>query len=250
MDDRLRSLLFPAMTMAALSCGTGTGVVNTDWFDRNPAHSDPVLWTTSGWDIDALSTARDEDYLSDLEKEVILHLNMARSDPARYAEEFIEPRLRYFDGNLYREPGIAALITIEGPSALEDCIEDMKGTGPMDPLEPSRGLTMAALDHALDLSGTGQTGHVGSDGSFFSQRIERHGEWISTIGEVISYGPETGREIVLGLLIDDGVTDDSHRRNVLNPNFSLAGLAIRDHSAFGNVCVIDLAGGFREAGSQ
>ncbi|MBN2607763.1 MAG: CAP domain-containing protein, partial [Candidatus Fermentibacteraceae bacterium] len=202
------------------------------------------------WDTEGLSTGNDVDYFSDLEKDVLLHLNMARTDPARYAEEYIEPRLQYFSGMLYREPGKPILITAEGVDALEDCISDMKDMDSMQPLYPSEGIAMAALDHALDLSRTGETGHTGSDGSQFSLRIERYGEWRNTIGEVISYGPLTGREIVLGLLIDDGVPDDSHRRNVLNPAFTLAGIAVEDHSAFGNVCVIDFAGDYTYAGYE
>ena len=70
---------------------------------------------------------------------------MARTNPARYAAEFIEPRLPYFSGTLYREPGRPILITIEGSDALEDCISDMRDRDSMEPLQPSRGLTMAAF---------------------------------------------------------------------------------------------------------
>ncbi|OPL19258.1 MAG: hypothetical protein AVO35_11815 [Candidatus Aegiribacteria sp. MLS_C] len=204
------------------------------------------MWVLDEWDLLRLATAAGADYLDQLEKDVLLHINMARANPAGYAEDFIEPRLQYFSDYFYREPGRPTLITAEGPDALVECIEDMEGTRPMEPLTPSPGLTMAASDHAQDLSSTGLTGHVGSDGSIFSQRIEKHGRWLATVGEVISYGPETGREIVLGLLIDDGVSDDSHRRNLLNPAFRLAGLAVEEHEAFGNVCVIEFAGDFVE----
>lgn len=239
------ALAFSASFLLLSGCGSSTGALASgDWYHRNPDPSVPVLWKIEGWDIEGLSTAEGADYLDELEKDVLLHMNMARTDPAGYAEDFIEPRLQYFSGNLYREPGRPVLITVEGPDALIECIEDMEGTQPMEPLTPSIGLTMAAFEHALDLSSTGLTGHVGSDGSLFSQRIERHGRWLATIGEVIAYGPETGREIVLGLLIDDGVSDNSHRSNLLNPGFRLTGLAVEEHETYGNVCVIEFAGDF------
>jgi hypothetical protein len=249
--NTVQKLLGIALLMLQAGCGTAPGRQGSgDWYDRNQADDTPVEWSLAGWDVQGLSTGSDADYLSDLEKEVLLHLNMARTNPARYAAEFLDPRLQYFYGELYREPGRPILITLEGREAVEDCISDMRDRDSMEPLQPSSELAMAAIDHAGDLSLTGETGHVGSDGSQFSQRIERYGQWLNTIGEVISYGPVTGREIVLGLLIDDGVEDDSHRRNVLNPAFGLAGISVRDHEAFGNVCVIDFAGGFIPEGSE
>ena len=211
-----------------------------------PDTMETPLFSVSEWPIDTLSTADTLDYLGDLEKEVILHINMARTDPARYSEEFIRPRLQFFTDGGYREPDKPPLLTIEGIDAVEECAEDMEAAQSMSSLLPSRGLTNAAGDHARDLSRSGNTGHTGSDGSSFAIRIERHGSWENTIGEVISYGPSTGREIVAGLLIDDGVEDRSHRANLLNPGFHLVGISVLPHEVYGNVCVIEFAGTFFE----
>ena len=62
-----------------------------------------------GWDIDVLDTARNVNYLTRIEKDVILELNKVRSDPAKYAELYIRPRLAWFDGSNsgkgYKAPG-------------------------------------------------------------------------------------------------------------------------------------------------
>lgn len=199
------------------------------------------LWPVTDWALGELSTAADAEFLDDLEKDVILHLNMARTDPSRYSRVFIEPRMEYFTGVVYRELSEPSLITREGARVVDECVSDMEDTDVMSSLVPSEGISLAALDHALDLSLTGETGHIGSDRSEFSARIERYGQWLVSIGEVISYGPTTGREIVIGLLIDDGVSDRGHRASILNPDFSLVGIAIEEHSAYGNVCVIEFA---------
>ena len=205
------------------------------------------LWPVTDWPVGVLSTAAGSEFLGDLEKDVILHLNMARTDPARYAQDFIEPRMEYFSGEMYRELEETSLITREGAQAVEECVSDMEDTEVMMPLLPSEGISLAALDHVQDLSLTGDTGHIGSDRSEFSTRIERYGQWLISIGEVISYGPTTGREIVVGLLIDDGVPDRGHRTSILNPDFSLVGIAIEEHPAYGNVCVIEFAVDFISA---
>lgn len=246
--QKLKLALLTILILSISSCGSISEQlsVRTDILKNPKIHSPsgyckPDLWPLTDWALQELSTAADAEFLDDLEKDVILHLNMARTDPARYSRDFIEPRIEYFSGTVYRELEELSLITLEGAQAVDECVSDMENTELMNPLVPSECISLAALDHALDLSLTGKTGHIGSDGSVFSTRIERYGQWLISIGEVISYGPTTGREIVIGLLIDDGVADRGHRTSVLNPSFRLVGIAIEEHPAYGNVCVIEFA---------
>jgi len=45
----------------------------------------------TNWDISALDTAAETDYLSPAEKDVILEMNKARADPKKYAELYLNP---------------------------------------------------------------------------------------------------------------------------------------------------------------
>jgi uncharacterized protein YkwD len=74
-------------------------------------------------------------------------------------------------------------------------------------------------------------GHYGSDGSSPFQRIDRYGEAAGYQAENISYGPNTGTEIIMGLFIDDGVPDRGHRTNMLNSNFGQTGIAFCRHTS-------------------
>lgn len=217
----LKLALFTILILSISSCGSISQQLKEPNIDPSSNWSKPDLWPLADWPLVELSTTADAEFLDDLEKDVILHLNMARTDPARYAHDFIEPRMEYFSGVVYRELEEPSLITREGVRAVQECVSDMEDTEVMNPLFPSEGISLAALDHAQDLSLTGDTGHIGSDRSEFSARIERYGQWQVSIGEVISYGPITGREIVVGLLIDDGVSDRGHRTSILNPSFRL-----------------------------
>ena len=49
---------------------------------------------TTIWDLSLLDTARDVDYMDDIEKDVVLEMNMARTNPKKYAELYIEPRTK------------------------------------------------------------------------------------------------------------------------------------------------------------
>ena len=75
-------------------------------------------------------------------------------------------------------------------------------------------------------------------------RVERYGQWQSTIAENIAYGAKTARQIVVYLLIDDGVRDRGHRKNMLNPGFRMVGVATGTHPEYGIMSVMNFAGGF------
>ena len=185
-------------------------------------------------------------YLDALEKEVILHLNMARTDPEKYAKRYIAPRERFFAGNIYHDPRNRQFEngywTHEGLTAVRECVNIMKRARPAGVLFPSERISVVAQSHAGYMSRTGNTGHRGPDGSKPGTRLRKSGSWRIT-GESISYGFNTPRDIVACLLVDDGVLDRKHRSIILDPQFSIVGVAIEPHPVHNFVCVINFAGG-------
>ncbi|MDR1047588.1 MAG: hypothetical protein LBL64_07420 [Treponema sp.] len=192
------------------------------------------------WDIGRLDTAGNADYLSPLEKDIILEMNKVRSDPAKYAELYIQSRLQYYNGNLYQMPGQIAIQTNEGKKAVEGCVNALSKMRSVELLLPEKGLFMAARDHAVDQGKTGKTGHDGSDKSTPSSRTARYGKG-SYIGENIAYGSNTGREVVVDLLIDDGVPSRGHRQNIMKRDYNQTGTATGPHPQYGSLCVINYA---------
>lgn len=202
--------------------------------------------SAGAWDGEVPETLLEADWLTDVERNVVIEVNMARTDPSRYAGEILEAMRPYFQGRIYAVPGETRIMTNEGLRALDECIRDLSSMDPVPPLRVSRGLTRAARDHVEDTGPRGITGHGGADGSTMRRRIERHVGWDIEIGENISYGPEEARAIVAQLLIDDGVTSRGHRDNILNERFAFIGVAVGPHSRFGAMCVQDFAGSVTE----
>lgn len=181
--------------------------------------------------------------MSKKELEVITEMNLARTKPAEYAK-FVEAHLRRFDGDkMFRDGGVN-IMTQEGTAAVKEAIEFLKKAKPLPPMTPSEGLALAARDHANDTGPQGLTGHKGTDGSMPHERIQRHGKVTSTSGENISYGPDEARSIVMQLIIDDGVPNRGHRKNIFSPQFKTAGVAMGKHKKYGTMCVINYADGF------
>lgn len=192
------------------------------------------------WDLSLLDTARNADYLNDVEKDVILEMNKARQDPKKYAELYIEPRISKFNGLIYD----GKIITQEGVEAVKECVNVMTKMKALGVLNPSKGLTLAAKEHAETQSLTDKTGHESVDGTPPFDRIKKYGTYTSA-GENIAYGFKTPREIVVGLLIDDGVANRGHRDNIMNEQFKMTGVGyVNRHVKYGSECVIDYAGSF------
>ena len=193
--------------------------------------------------------------------DLVFEINSARTDPQGYCAKLREILLQFeADGKTRsvpetncnmpgtpRSPG-RRLLTVEGVSAVNDCIAEMEMLQPVPPINIPRvpGLCAASDAHAKDLGTRGTTGHVGSDGSTMAERVARHGQWIGHVGENISYGCADAAGIVTQLLIDDGVASRGHRHNLLKDSFRVVGLALRPHETYGWCCVLDFADGFKD----
>jgi uncharacterized protein YkwD len=183
----------------------------------------------------------------DLAVQVLEEINLARTEPRAYAG-FLRVFRRQFRGKYYVLPGSTTRIqTSEGGKAVDEAIRFLSRSKPLPPLAWSDGLAAAATELAEEQGGTGATGHTGRQSHGVRERIERHGKWERLIGENIGYGPEGARNMVMQLIIDDGVPDRGHRVNTFSRDFTAAGIACGPHSRFGSMCVIDFAGGFRDS---
>ena len=191
-----------------------------------------------------LNTAKDALYLNELEREVILELNKVRSDPKRYSKEYIEELVTAFKGNLYFYPGQEPTKSEEGIKPLMECIQVLRNTKPLPILSPAEGLAKASRLLVKDQQ-FGGIGHITRNGSTPQKRIEKYGNWDICSGEDITYGSFLARQMVIALLIDDGVPDRGHRKNVLSPCFHFAGVAYGGNPTYRSMCVIDYAGDYQ-----
>ena len=192
-----------------------------------------------------LNTASEANYLSELEKNVILELNKVRSNPRRFAEEYLDELQTAYDGKLYTYPGQDPVLTREGIVPLIECIRFLKETAPAPILMPVEGLTSAAAELVADQQKHGGIGHITQKGLTPQKRIEKYGTWDVCSAEDITYGSFEARQIVIALLIDDGVVERSHRKNILNTCFLFAGASFGKHPAYLSMCVIDYAGEYK-----
>lgn len=205
-----------------------------------------LITTITPDDNKDLNTAKNVDYLSPIEKEVVFEINLFRSNPAKYAEDYIAPLAKYYEQKILHYPNDKSIMTNEGIKALNECVRVLKKEHPLPIMQPSKGLSLAAKDHQKDQGKTGKTGHTGGDKSDMKERVERYGEWQARIAENIAYGNSSARQVLIFLLIDDGVKSRGHRNNLLHPAFKSVGVSFGKHPVYESMCVMDLAGGMVE----
>jgi len=175
--------------------------------------------------------------------------NQVRRDPQSFIPK-LEAMLKCFDGTLYRKPGKIPLRTNEGPAAIKECIDFLRTAKPLCDFTLSDGMSQACQDHANDIGPKGKVSHNGSDGSSFSQRLERYGDWSGTVGENCEFGGDTGEEVIISLLVDDGVTSRGHRKNIFNSEFKFVGIGCAGHQAYDHCTVLDYAAHYGPKGSK
>lgn len=179
---------------------------------------------------------------------IVREMNLARQNPTVYAS-FIEELRGNFQGNILIRPGRVPLRTKEGTRALDDAISFLRSTSPQLPLTFSPGMSRAAADHCAEQA-LGGMSHSGRGGTNTGDRINRYGAWSGTWGENLSCGRITAREIVMALIVDDGLGSRKHRKNIFSSNFNYAGAAVGPHATYRTICSIEFAGGYVERNQQ
>jgi uncharacterized protein YkwD len=174
------------------------------------------------WDdtvVARANTAANAEFLNEEEKKVILFANLARANGPLFAETILKQYL--------------ALKNMKSSRYIRSLLSDLKKTRNLQMLVPERDLYKIAREHASASGKKGQEGHKG-----FKNRYSPAMEKYLEVGENIYYGMYTPEEIVLQLLIDEGIQDLGHRKNLLNPRFNSIGVSIKPHKTYKYNCVM------------
>ncbi|MBS0332454.1 MAG: CAP domain-containing protein [Proteobacteria bacterium] len=181
-----------------------------------------------------------------LRQEAILaEINFARQNPRAYAAELLLQPVSDWEAALGPDPQADA-----DAGAYGEAIEFLQRQAPLPPLSPDDRLTQAALEHVADQGLSGATGHNGALGERFDDRLRRHGAVFGVAAENITYGPAEARDVVRELIIDKGVRDRGHRRNIFLAAVREAGVSCGPHAVYGDMCVIDFADGEATGGGR
>ena len=193
-------------------------ILNLLFFVLNPTQEDTLLKLWDEAVVTKANTAINADYLSSEEKKVILYTNLARLDGQHFAETFLNEYLRNTKSSSYTR----------------SLYKDLQKISNLPPLMPQKDLYLAANGHAVKSGKRGILGHQGFDARFKPLM----GDY-NAVAENCAYGYDQAVDIVIGLLIDEGIKDLGHRENMLNPIYNSVGVSIEDHKTYKYNCVMD-----------
>jgi uncharacterized protein YkwD len=110
---------------------------------------------------------------------------------------------------------------------------------PLVSLKPDIYLHDQAHEFAIDMGKTGKAGHYSLKLGSFEKRLKKYSD--KATGENCDYGSDDPLEILMNLLIDDGIVGVGHRKNLLAPRFKWIGIAIEPHKVYDWNCVMDFS---------
>ena len=190
----------------------------------------------------------DIDY-ENIENELFTLHNEIRKNPQSFIPK-LKSVLPCFKNKIYHIPGEEPIQTYEGDEAVHEAIQFLKTQKPVQELILSTELHQACKDHVEDIGPKGITTHEGSDGKNLSDRIEKYCEWDGAIAENLEFGLKTPENIMINLLINDGVQQRFQRSNLFHPELRYIGIACGPHKIY-NICtVIGYARGLREFNTE
>ena len=198
-----------------------------------------------------------------IEEELFKLHNEIRKNPQSFIPK-LKSVLTCFKNKIYHIPGEEPIQTFEGDEAVKEAIQFLKTQKPVqelilsneikqackDHVELSNEIKQACKDHVDDIGPKGITTHEGSDGRSLSDRIEKYCEWDGATAENLEFGLKTPENIMLNLIINDGVQQRYQRSNLFHPELKYVGIACGPHKVY-NICtVIGYARGIREFNTE
>jgi uncharacterized protein YkwD len=153
--------------------------------------------------------------LSAMEQDFFYWTNLMRKNPELFGETVLQEFLKQFP-------------EANSPDSRSLTADLKKAQSNLQFLDPDHGLLVMASTHAKDLRDrSGVISHQSSTGKDFVQRIKEAGKYRCGAENVFVGTPEALEALIL-LLIDKGVRDKGHRKNLLDPGFTLMGVSCNE----------------------
>ena len=184
-----------------------------------------------------------------IEQDIFNCHNDIRTNPFSYISK-LKDLIPYFKDKIYHHPLEDAITTYEGTEAIEEATQYLKSLKPMRSLKYSEEISKACRDHITDIGSKGLTGHIGSDGSNITDRLEKYCEWDGIVAENLDFGFKEASNIVMNMIMDDGVKERCQRGIIFSNEFNYIGIGVGPHKIFGIGVVVGYAKNIRKIGTD
>ncbi len=177
-----------------------------------------------------------------LSDEVFEVINEVRKNPRSIVEE-LKKMKHFFKGKEYRNPKYDYYIMMdEGVPAIENALDFLENTAmPRDAFERSDNLNQAADELVSHIGPKGFTSHQQEELAM-DKRVKKYIQEKGGIAENISFGWGDARDIVVQMVVDDGVKSRGHRKNIFSKNYVKIGISSGKHKTYQHCTVMEFFG--------
>jgi Cysteine-rich secretory protein family len=173
-------------------------------------------WTET--QLDSADTGKDINDITEVEKDVIRYINLARL----YPQDFLKNEVENYTGNeRYGD-------YVKNSPYKRSLIKELRNRKPVNVLRFDKSLYEYAKCFAKESGDAGAVTH---------KRKKCAGGYFA---ECCSYGMDTGKDVALQWLIDDKTPNLGHRINCLNKEYSLVGISMHSHKVYRYCVVADM----------
>jgi hypothetical protein len=182
----------------------------------------PLAVFDKSWDnpvYASCNTAADASFMSDKEKELIYILNLARRYPAQFANTVVKqyPAWSHNEG-------------MAKTDHYQSLLRTMRLLPQSTLLYPDEACYASAQCHAV---ASGKKGYIGHNRLNADCKKQQH-----FMGECCDYGHDEPIDILMALLVDEGVANLGHRL-ICFTTYNKIGVSMAPHKQYGNGVVLD-----------
>ncbi len=198
-------------------------------------------WTEE--ELAMANTARNASYLTAEEKDVIFYMNLVRMDGTRFFNTYFQEFVTVYNQQMLRYANYNELKVDKKDRFYRGLEIDLKTIKGLSLFYPDESLSYGARQHGREMNRYNSAGHNSRDGRTAKDRINKYYPNRS-LAENLAFGFPTGLANVCMLLLDKGVNDLGHRKNILNTTLGLniVGVSIQPHPTYRYSATIDFAG--------
>ena len=167
--------------------------------------------------------------MSDFNEDLIMEINLLRTNPKKYAKT-ISKYMNYFKGNLLCLPGTnAGIQTEEGVEAFKEAVDFLNKQENLEPLKPSKGLCRIA-EEFIAIYQKPDSGELANKD--MEDIINKYGSFSGSFSRAMDFGGETAEMAIINLVVSDGDPSRGQRESLLSNEIKKVGVANGEHEVY------------------
>lgn len=176
-----------------------------------------------------------------MEDKILKYINMIRHRPIDFIDFLKEREIDYEENSYFNKKTKKRYHTKEDYTAVLEAIDFLTNCHPVLPLERSKKLDETAKAHSDFLIKENIVSNVGAGGLNPEERISKE-KGKGSLGEAISLFENKAKQIVINLIIDDGLVERPNRKMLICKDFNEIGISLNKHPSKNFICVLHFWG--------